>query len=902
MSQERDLTPFHQRWAILVGVSVYSDSAIEPLEAPANDVKNMRNLLTKRGGFSDEHIIVLTDSQATYQGINKAFQSLLDKVKPNDLVVFYFSGRGTRVKNNIFPEDEQQDGLDECFLPYDAVRKTKEHFLRDDEIGRYLQRLNPQRAVIIIDSCYSGTSDGEKGIITDGVHMENKYLDGITQTDFLPSGSIVFEACYPEETINDGIFTDLLTQFVESESAKDDGIVTLYEIYQHVKEQIKPLAPQLVGKDDAKNLSIVQPLLEVRSEPLNVEIFIDNKPVEAVRTEDSNILILPKGSYRIELRKRGYNIWDNKNSKIEIKNPGRLPINAGTLTQVSIKGRIIYEKSRLPVHRAKVAITYMTYETTTDKNGEFVFNDWSKYGPLQGQLEILISGEGIEAKSIEKADVGEFNEDISFGEIEVTRLVKISLAVKKKNVTEKKLSDAQVLIGGKQVVADNEGIFKIDIINPDENIQIEVSRQGYDTKQESIPIGDANSYSTEIQLEPAEHLYSIEVKSQYGEPISDVVVKLNGTQIVDKTGQDGIVKGKTRVVLDELQKIEISRDGRVDDISDFKKPEFNDENIYEILVVMKALQITVETIDLANAPIADVQILVDNKNTTKMSDNGQARLSLIKKTGDEVKLTFEAEWDSQSARMNVIIKVLGETNFELVSPKEKVTQVGEKLVVKLPIPPLVSIKINVTDEKGVPLPGMIVQLDNITFPSTTDSEGVIEIQHRLKENTALKLTFEKYGNKYDPQGDIKPTRISPNEYKATAVLPIQLCVIDINAHANIGNSTIKKMAIYAEILLDGEQRGELLPLSIENILPGKHELKITIMDKPTVKFIKIDSGERVSEDIEIDEEIAWRLCMNLLQNPSLQTTETLETARQISQELGRTDFAQLFEQRKRSVR
>ncbi|MBM3237892.1 hypothetical protein FJZ31_16510 [Candidatus Poribacteria bacterium] len=963
-----ELIPFRQRWAILVGISVYSDSTIKPLKVPATDVKNMQELLVRRGGLPDDSKHINFLPQATYLEILKAFESLRSKVKPDDLVVFYFSGRGTRVKDDIFPDE--QDGVDECLLPYDAVRRTRENFLKDDEIGRYLQMLNPQRAVIIIDSCYSGTSDEEKGINTDDVSAGDEYRDGITQTDFLPSGSIVFEACGPKETIRDGVFTNLFTQFAENESNRNNGIVTLYEIYQHVEDS-PGMTPRLIGEDNARNLSIVQPLLEIKYKPLDAQIFVDNRPTEAVETgEDSKILILPLGSHKVELKKRGYKVWNYNNSNIEIS-PGRRFIDVGVLMPVTIKGKVIYEKSRLPVHKAKVVIANTPYETATDANGEFIFNDWSKYGPLQGQLEIRISGEDIETKSIEKRDVGEFNEDVSFGDIEVARIVKISLTVT--NATGNQLSDAQALIDGNLVSADNKGIFEKEIANPGEGIQVKVSRKGYDTKQESIPIGDANSYSRTIQLEPAEHLYSIEVKNQYDEPIFDVVVKLNGNKIGKETGEDGIVKGTAKVVADELQTIELERDGRVDYISEFEvKPNSSKENNYEISVVMQVLRIIVETMDNSNAPVSDVQILMDDENITRVSDNGQTYLSLVKKADDKATLTFEKGWDSQTARMDVIIKVLGETNFELVSPQDGVTKVVDKLVVKLPIPPLVSIKINVTDEKGAPLPGMIVQMGDVTFPGTTNSEGVIEVKQRLliEENTVLQLTFEQYGNKYIPKGDIKPTKISPNEYKATAVLPIQLCVIDIKAHivnekkenmvasfkiteqsflenlksegvpddvlkkiesikdqrfteekkfvnilnTNIGEEQTAKfkslilkhanidITIYAEIFLDGEQKGKMLPLSIEKVLPGIHELKITVMDEPTVRSINIDSGERVSEDIEIDDELVWWSCMELLKNPSLQTSETLETAVQISKALGRVDFAQLFEKRKQGIR
>lgn len=142
-----------------------------------------------------------------------------------------------------------------------------------------------------------------------------------------------------------------------------------------------------------------------------------------------------------------------------------------------------------------------------------------------------------------------------------------------------------------------DGVFEKEIANPEDDILVEVSRKGYETKQESINIGNDNSYSRQIQLGPAEHFYSIEVKSQYGEPISDVVVKLNGIKIGDKTGQDGIVMGTIeRVISDELQTIELRWGGRMDYIFEFKvKPDSSVENSYKISVVMKTPHIIVGT-------------------------------------------------------------------------------------------------------------------------------------------------------------------------------------------------------------------------------------------------------------------------------------------------------------------
>jgi len=79
-----------------VGINAYSGG--NALNGCVTDVRSMALLLEHRYGFDPKDIKVLTDAQATRQGILSAFEThLIAQARPGDVVVFHFSGHGSRV-------------------------------------------------------------------------------------------------------------------------------------------------------------------------------------------------------------------------------------------------------------------------------------------------------------------------------------------------------------------------------------------------------------------------------------------------------------------------------------------------------------------------------------------------------------------------------------------------------------------------------------------------------------------------------------------------------------------------------------------------------------------------------------------------------------------------------------
>src|SRR5690606_21033731 len=103
------------RYALLVGVADYPGQEND-LPAVAGDVRRMRDLLVNHFGFSEANIVVLEDDRATRENIVAAFTQHLAKAGGGGTALFYYSGHGTQLPENIALTgvlDPEQDGVDE---------------------------------------------------------------------------------------------------------------------------------------------------------------------------------------------------------------------------------------------------------------------------------------------------------------------------------------------------------------------------------------------------------------------------------------------------------------------------------------------------------------------------------------------------------------------------------------------------------------------------------------------------------------------------------------------------------------------------------------------------------------------------------------------------------------------
>lgn len=150
--------------ALIIGLGEQQDKAWNKINGD-KDVPLVQGML-KSAGFKS--VMTLVNRQATKIGIVGAFKRLTVSCKQGDVVYIHYSGHGQQMTD---VHNDEKDGLDECWIPYDAYRKASatyhgEKHLTDDELNVYLNAIRHKigakgKLLVVIDACHSG--DGTRG-------------------------------------------------------------------------------------------------------------------------------------------------------------------------------------------------------------------------------------------------------------------------------------------------------------------------------------------------------------------------------------------------------------------------------------------------------------------------------------------------------------------------------------------------------------------------------------------------------------------------------------------------------------------------------------------------------------------------------------------------------------------
>jgi len=288
-----------RKLALLVGINDYPESKrFQNLQGCLTDVELQRQLLIYRFGFNPNDIKILTNKEATREGILTLFEEhLIKQAKSGDVVVFHFSGHGSRVAD---PDGISPDGLNSTFVPANDSSLAEQGIV-NDIMGRTLFLLmsalkqKTENVTAVLDSCHSG--GGTRGNIRvrsaiggsdlKASPVELEYQQQWLKRLNLPAKErergvatgVVLASARPKDAAADyefpgfyaGAFTYLLTQYLWQQTTNVESVIN------RVKKNIRPLSNQV-------------PLFEVKPNSGNEQksvYFLDKEalPAEAVITE-----------------------------------------------------------------------------------------------------------------------------------------------------------------------------------------------------------------------------------------------------------------------------------------------------------------------------------------------------------------------------------------------------------------------------------------------------------------------------------------------------------------------------------------------------------------------------------------------------------------------------------------
>lgn len=202
-------TPVKDKWALVVGISQFSNSSLN-LKYAAKDAQDFRDFLINKCNFAADHVKLLQNEQATKDRILDILgDSWLPRVSlPDDLVVIFISSHGSPSDldvagvNYVVAHDTNPDKLFTTGIPIQHLAQTIK------------SRVHSNRVLVILDACHSGGAGESKGL----TRTSNVDASAIAQGTghMVICSSAKSEASWESKKYPNGVFTHTLIEALQS--------------------------------------------------------------------------------------------------------------------------------------------------------------------------------------------------------------------------------------------------------------------------------------------------------------------------------------------------------------------------------------------------------------------------------------------------------------------------------------------------------------------------------------------------------------------------------------------------------------------------------------------------------------------------------------------------------------
>ncbi|RKI04415.1 caspase family protein [Corallococcus sp. AB038B] len=229
--------------ALVVAVAAYPN--VPPLPtAVINDAREVAATLTSPAhcGYEPRNVTLLLNEQVTLDALRSELAALAARAKPDDTVMFFFSGHGARLGAPSNPES--------ALIPVDCdLANLASTVLPEAELSAALARIKAQRVVVLIDACHSGGVGSFKtagGIQPLALGFSEKSLEELAKG----TGRVLIASSRASETslvlagASNSLFTQHLVAALRgSAHTRGDGLIRIFEIFNYVSEQVRNAAP-----------------------------------------------------------------------------------------------------------------------------------------------------------------------------------------------------------------------------------------------------------------------------------------------------------------------------------------------------------------------------------------------------------------------------------------------------------------------------------------------------------------------------------------------------------------------------------------------------------------------------------------------------------------------------------
>lgn len=234
------------RWAVIIGIDTYDDETIPDLQYAARDAEYLRTILTEDVKIPSDHVVTLLNRDASLAKVRSTLGTWLPRtVGKDDMVFIYYSGHGGAEPSLT---GQSEDGTEKYIMLSDSrVDDMYSTALPMSELSRIFGRIQADKLLLVMDSCYSGASGG-RGLLRSGmkaVGMSDDYMSQLAATEgtAILTASRASEVSMESPDFGHGIFTYHLGEALQGAGDADgDQIITLSELYQYVSTEVPATA------------------------------------------------------------------------------------------------------------------------------------------------------------------------------------------------------------------------------------------------------------------------------------------------------------------------------------------------------------------------------------------------------------------------------------------------------------------------------------------------------------------------------------------------------------------------------------------------------------------------------------------------------------------------------------
>lgn len=224
----REVTPYKGSYALVIGVSAYSNGWSE-LPGVEDDVEAVSKLL-KRKGFD----VQVSSSGGVREMVRYKIENFINNygLSPENRLVIYFAGHGHTEK--IGSREIGYIVMADAPLPKENFTLFQQRAIEMSEIESLARRMKSKHALFIFDSCFSGTLMRDKG-----PKSSNSITEAITEKTLRPIRQFITSGSADQIVPDKSIFRVMLEKALDGEAdSNHDGFVTGSELGGYLEQKV----------------------------------------------------------------------------------------------------------------------------------------------------------------------------------------------------------------------------------------------------------------------------------------------------------------------------------------------------------------------------------------------------------------------------------------------------------------------------------------------------------------------------------------------------------------------------------------------------------------------------------------------------------------------------------------